>query len=789
MEIYLMEKYQFPKIKNEIQFEDFTKDLLNLIHSDTSFQLYGRKGQSQNGLDGYSTFHNIFFQCKHKSSQYVKDTKLEEELVAELDKAKNTILKLSNNTISKFLFFTTHPNTTKLQDKARLLSNDEIIVEYWGWESIESYLNDFYLFEHKDFYKKYYPELATGLNSSIPPQLTIKSSTHDNNFIGREDEVKVIDTMLKDSNSLLLINGIGGIGKSSLANHYLYTREKQFKYYGFIEGLDSFISEFRNSLDLKSEKEEELYREIMFKLQDLKGNKLLVIDNVEDIESHKQLMEMILSLHKYDYKILFTSRRQIKNVTAYPLGTLLLDDARELFLSYCKTDELEKVDEIINYLGLHTLFIKLVAETIENEGYSLDNILEKFENGELSKIEFIDDESGDEVTFNQNLQELFSMQNLKDEYVLLLKRLAVLPSIDIELSFLEEILGKERLKGRLNFLVSRGWLIKNNQNYKLHQIIKEFLLANYAPYFEEIESITNKIAGVMRGNHDSLRAIETIPYLIFFENLEKIFILLNLQNKEVATFFIHYGNIFRVLRIYDKARRYTIQALRIRKRLFGDTRSTSIAYNNLAEIYDSLGLYKKAERLYIKALEITKEQVGERHKDTATSYNNLGDLYREMELYDDSILLHNKALNIRIEIFGENNDYTASSYHNLGLLYRDKKEFNKAEELYFKALNIWEKILEENHPNIATLYKNLAILYGDQQKFQSAYNNMKKAIKILKCIFPSNHSQLLESKNILRVIEEKLGDQKKIVPKKISRNNPCPCKSGKKYKKCCGKPK
>ena len=106
------------------------------------------------------------------------------------------------------------------------------------------------------------------------------------------------------------------------------------------------------------------------------------------------------------------------------ISTLLPEDAQKLFLSYFLTDEIEKVDKIIDYLGLHTLFIKLVAEIVRNEGYTLDNIIEKFEdeNGGLSKIEYIDEESGEELTFNQNLQELFSMQNLNDEYILLLKR-------------------------------------------------------------------------------------------------------------------------------------------------------------------------------------------------------------------------------------------------------------------------------------------------------------------------------------------------------------------------------
>ncbi len=29
--------------------------------------------------------------------------------------------------------------------------------------------------------------------------------------------------------------------------------------------------------------------------------------------------------------------------------------------------------------------------------------------------------------------------------------------------------------------------------------------------------------------------------------------------------------------------------------------------------------------------------------------------------------------------------------------------------------------------------------------------------------------------------------EKELKPKKVGRNDPCPCGSGKKYKKCCGK--
>ena len=760
--------------------ESFYQHFFNLLHT---YNLVNLNQESQNveAIDLIDRDKKIVIQVSSTATK----TKIEGAL------SKASIADYSDHTF-KFISIA--------KDASSLRKNTYVNPHSIGFQpsrdiyDIASILNEIKDFDIDKLMRVYdFIEKELGENTSqLNPNLTTKSSTNDSSFIGREDEVKAIDEMLESANSLLLINGIGGIGKSSLANHYLYTRENKFDYYGFIDGLDSFISEFRNSLDLKAEKEKELYHEIISKLQGLKGKKLLVIDNVEDIESHKELMEMILSLEKYDYKILFTSRRKIKQINSYYLGTLLPKDAQKLFLSHFSTDETEKVDKIIEYLGLHTLFIGLVAETVRNEGYTLDDIIEKFEdeNGGLSKIEYIDEESGEELTFNENLQELFSMQNLNDENILLLKRLSVLPSIDIELSFLEEILGKERLKGRLNFLVGRGWLIENEGSYKLHQIIKEFLLANYAPCFEEIKDITDNIIKLMTNNEDMLVAMDNVNYLMYFESLENIFTIITIKHIKISTFFIYYGNIFRAFGIYDKAKRCVLKALRIRKKLLGDTRPTSVAYNNLAEIHHSLGSYKKAKKLYFKVLEIRKKEEGKYHRDTATSYNNLADLYREMKDYKESEKLHKKALEIRIRILGEQSDHTASSYHNLGLLYEDKKDFDRAKELYLKAFRIWEKVLNKNHPTLGSSNNSLAILYAKQGDFQKAYEYMKIAVMIREEVLPSNHPSLKDSKKNLEIIEQELKQLiATISTKKSNRNNPCPCNSGKKYKKCCGKPK
>jgi len=217
-----------------------------------------------------------------------------------------------------------------------------------------------------------------------PSQLTSKLGK--DTIVGRAKELQKIDTLLKKSNSLLLINGIGGIGKSTIASYYLHTQKENLDYYGFFEDLESFTSELREPLALKQEKENDAFMEALSKLRNLKGNKLLVFDDIKEIEKNQDKIEKILALKNSGYKILLTSRRKINEIEKYILPVLTPDDAKELFLKYYQTDDIDRVEKIVIYLDCHALFIELLSKTIHNEGYSLEEIIEKFKQGELSKI-------------------------------------------------------------------------------------------------------------------------------------------------------------------------------------------------------------------------------------------------------------------------------------------------------------------------------------------------------------------------------------------------------------------
>ena len=598
--------------------------------------------------------------------------------------------------------------------------------------------------------------------SHLTPKLLTKGlGSSGKNFFGRESDIENIDVALNQAHAVVLLNGIGGIGKSSLASKYLVRKKELFDYYGFIEVSSdiksTFFSELKDSLNLETEKSDEAFGEALNKLHNLEGKKLLIIDDVKDTTSQQKEIEAIVGLANSGFMILFASRVKIGDIKNYHLNTLAPKHARELFLSYHKTTQIEKVDKILKYLDYHTLFVELVAKMIKNTDYNLDAIIKKFEKGELSKIELIDEENGDGTTLNKNLQELFSMQNLSENYILLLKKLSMLPSIEIDTAFLKQFFDDEKIVRKLNFLESRGWLIKTNQNYKLHQIIKEYILSTHTPIFEEIEKQIDFFDNLISASENAQTAIDIKDKLHYYESTIKVLDILKSKNETIAAFLGNLGNIYYHLGEYEKALPLFKNFLKIREEVLGKNHpNTAASYNNLAVLYESMGEYEKALPLSKNSLKISEEVLGKNHSNTAASYNNLAGFYRSMEEYEKALPLYKNSLKIREEVLGKNHPSTASSYNNLAGLYRSMGEYEKALPLYKDSLKIYEKVLGKNHPDTATSYNNLAIFYFNTKGYKRAYDYIRKAVNVWEKVLPTNHPHLISSKQNLKVIEKEL---------------------------------
>jgi len=202
--------------------------------------------------------------------------------------------------------------------------------------------------------------------------------------------------------------------------------------------------------------------------------------------------------------------------------------------------------------------------------------------------------------------------------------LAVLPSIDIELSFLEKILGQKQLKGRLNFLINQGWLIYNQNSYKLHQIIKEHILSNHTPLFKEIEVMVDSLSRVIGNSADAQIAVNNRDNIVYFESLANLLEKLESENEKVGTFFNNFGLIHYHLGAYEKAEPLYLKALKIHQKVLGDEHpSTATSYNNLAVFYYGQGDFERTYGFMKKAVDVLSKVLPSNHPHLISSKKNL----------------------------------------------------------------------------------------------------------------------------------------------------------------------
>src|SRR5690554_2261503 len=139
--------YQFQPLplSNEEEFEYFILDLFNELHKDFGFQIYGRRGENQDGIDIISYKKGIVIQCKKK--ELAMTTTSSKSLKSQLKKEFRSDLEVAVNSnkfeFNKFIFATTYPHDTELQNLAGILSKEfDKEVIYFSWGVITHKLND-----------------------------------------------------------------------------------------------------------------------------------------------------------------------------------------------------------------------------------------------------------------------------------------------------------------------------------------------------------------------------------------------------------------------------------------------------------------------------------------------------------------------------------------------------------------------------------------------------------------------------------------------------------------------
>ena len=526
------------------------------------------------------------------------------------------------------------------------------------------------------------------LNWKIPkisrrPKYLTELPTIDDEIIGREDELAALYSTLETSQRVVLMNGMGGIGKTTTAIAFANRHKDEYAHIAWIEQLGDFSIDLTTNkvlttnLDLTPSGDTSADAKLILNaLSNIGGKSLLILDN-----GNEQLQQFKGYLPKApDWHVLITSRQDLAFAKRMPLDFLSEDEALHLFYNHYDWERNDEVAKgILRTIDYHTLTVEILAKTAQNlEIKSLKKMATLLKERGIKIGKPVDfstvAHSKEEQTryLFPYLEAIFQLPDINEAEAYLLKQFIGLPptffkweeiTALLQISEEEETIWDDQIIAR-NTLKKKGWLIYDEKLkvYKMHRIVQDVLEEKLKPTYEDLENLIDSISDSLSIDQAKDNPVDKFPFVIFGERILQV---IHNQTNENFTVF----------------------------------------QSNLALVYKDLGDYKQARDLLKVALHSDIRNFGQDHPSTAIRRSNLATVYKDLGDYEQARDLLKVALHSDIRNFGEDHPSTARSRSNLASVYQDLGDYEQARELFQKAFISFKSSLGEHHPNTQTVKK------------------------------------------------------------------------------------
>ena len=653
----------------------------------------------------------------------------------------------------------------------------------------------------KDFFQN---SIAPETLYAIPRYITTQPPPIGPEFSYREAMIeKLYNAIKQNQKHKILINGLGGIGKTTVARALYHKVKNDFTYIAWVNYQHSIKESLLNSLtiyDDANEDKESRYRKIDAFLQSATKDCLIFIDNIMPDDEGIRYLECL------EASIILTSRvDKLGSFNKFPVDFLTEAQCVDIFYKYYVHDKSqahkETVRKLVNLVKCHTLSVELLALAANRAGYPLDSYL-----AELTAKGFEYPDRGVKTkhtttphTIAEHMVKLFEMVEVSNEQSRILKNFALFPDMEIPAAVEKWM---DCHIDDMKRLIELGWLTESEKGYYMHPIIKNAIqLQHKKPQYEDYAALIEYMSGneyikatdVYTDVHDRLRIAEAVmchlcdvevpeigvwfnaiasaykaqgeyeKALEWFHKASRIIDkVLGTNHPSTATIYNNIATVYNNQSEYEKALEWHHKSLKIRENVLGTNHpDTAIAYNNIASVYTHQGEYEKTLAWYYKALVIFEKVFGTNHPSTTITYNNIASVYDNQGEYERALEWHHKTLKIREKVFGTNHPSTATTYNNMALAYFKQGEYEKALEWYRKALEIGEKVLGTSHPNTAATYNNIASVYDNQGEYETALEWYHKALRIREKVFGTNHPDTAAAYNNIALVHSGQGEYEK----------------------------
>lgn len=599
--------------------------------------------------------------------------------------------------------------------------------------------------------EKKYPKYLT----SKFPKFSIE------NFVGREITLQTLHQKLEANQKTLLLNGLGGIGKTSVAQMYCHLHEKDYDHLVWLNQTDGFENACLNALGLQknlgitlTNNPKQTIQQIFYILNNIDGNKLMVLDNADSS------LQIYIDSLPSTWKILVTSREKMDDrFTEYRLDTLEFTEALKLFEKHYQKAQIDEelFESLCVEIGYHTLTLELLAKTLQEsfELHSIEDLLEYLYTNRLDAEELQEsiftNHSKAEVEIYAHLLQAFNLADLDEDEKWLLLQFAVLPPIPHEAKeFLDWIqVENTRIYGKLlKKLHKKGWLERKGNAFLMHRMVQVLVRGQMEMSYDSCKGVIDSFKDLLSFNQDKDNPIDKFQWIEYGVNLlnhiDEEHSQISWLSNWVGRGLEERGNYFDAIIYIKKAMNIAI--------LLNDSDVINANKNDLANVYSKLGRYEEAVELLECVLKSDLNKYGKNHKNVALRKSNLGFSYAELGRVDEAILVLKEALQSDINNFGANHPTVTNDRCNLGLVYRYAKEYEKAAELLEMALIANQNEFGEHHPIVASNQSNLASVYNEIGKHVEAERLLKIALESGLRNFGENHPNVAIRFNNLALV-------------------------------------
>lgn len=588
-------------------------------------------------------------------------------------------------------------------------------------------------------------------------------------FVGREKELAELEKAFSEGSRLVVLSGMGGIGKSEIARQYAARHRKQYETIVFAECLSTLEDTFaddqrfavegfcrRKDASGQQESNHAYSRRKLDMIRKISGKSMLIIlDNYDNPASGE-------SLHEWadgGYHLLVTSRCDFTDQGCRQIQVERMKDPQQLkalfeFFYGRPVQEEEKFRELLELVGGHTMMVELLAKQMRRSHKTFDRMGQILREGKLHSAirEKITLDGKKMDTIYGFICALFDMQKVSAPQQSLLRCLSLLPPGGMEFELFGNLCGLEDYD-ELNDLIRMSWAREDlfEGTVSLHPLIAAVVREEMG-----MDGVSWRFVEKLRDGLTPDTQKKTEEYQPYLEAARCARQYLPPEDPRTVEMEIAFGAALNRCSLLEESDRVLQQACRRAALLWKDSFPTDVRYAKAVlylvrtcasrcdyeqalewlEDIDAFRLEKKGgqgdilvrmydlkawchmqrNRLQLAAA-IMEELLAQIR---AGEYPELQDAVRATVLNDYGVLLHRlgkfeesaeylqRAFKTHRRLHGENSLRTAIDLNNLGAAYARAQNFERSLQYHKRSLQIRREVCGEKSTYTALQYDNVA---------------------------------------------------------------------------------